>query len=144
VLSVVRRYIPIAYVSIRQHTSAYVSIRQHTSAYVSILQHQYTSAYVSIRQHTSAYVSIRAYIPNRQPPVLAAHPPPLPFITIPSILGVGVVLGAYREVCSVAASAYVSIRQHTQVRIEVCSVAASAYVSIRQHTSAYVGAYRGV
>ncbi len=29
---------PIAYVSIRQHTSAYVSIRQHTSAYVSIRQ----------------------------------------------------------------------------------------------------------
>jgi hypothetical protein len=30
---------PVAYASIRQHTSAYVSIRLHTSAYASIRQH---------------------------------------------------------------------------------------------------------
>ena len=78
---------PLAYVSIRLHTSAYVNVcctpaslvffspvRQHTSAYVSIRQRmpesrparfcwgrqKRTSAYVSIRvEHTSAYVSIR-------------------------------------------------------------------------------------
>jgi hypothetical protein len=46
---------PVAYVSIRQHTSAYVSIRQHTAAYVSIrvlFRVQHSSAYVSIREHT--------------------------------------------------------------------------------------------
>jgi hypothetical protein len=70
---------PIAYVSLRQHTSGHVSkrqpllsssspvltlchvagITQHTSAYV-ITRPQHTSAYVSTRpQHTSAYVSTR-------------------------------------------------------------------------------------
>ncbi len=94
-----------AYVSIRQHTSAYDSIRQHASTCVSIRQHmsrQHPSAYISIRPHTSAYVSyqyIRIYLSLS-----------LQWKCFP---------------CS-AASAYVSIRQHT-----------SAYVSIRQHTSAY-------
>ncbi len=104
-----------------QHTSAYVSIRQHTSAYVSI-------RYVSICQHTSAYVSIRQMTTCEKGSRMCSACSG----SISSFSKAAVKQQYLQRLhqfvrTSVAAAAYVSIRQHT-----------SAYVSIRQHTSAYV------
>jgi hypothetical protein len=86
-----------------------VSIRPHASASASILQN--TSACASMRQHTCEALQ-RAFMCSRTAG-----------LSTPSTDSTCSGEGSER----VAASAYVSIRQHT-----------SAYVSIRQHTSAYV------
>jgi hypothetical protein len=131
------RYVYMAYVSIRQHTSAYVSIRQHTCirgqpptavnpiryvylAYVSIRQH--TSAYVGIRQHTSAYVSIRAYEGSptavRKPDPLCNYtppPPPPPTHTCSRLKSCATTV----KLTSLYTSVYVSIHQHPSASVSI-------------------------
>jgi hypothetical protein len=88
------------------------SLRQHTSAYKSI--RDCPSSLYSLRQHTSAYARIRQHTRLSQQPAWLVR----------------------RKQCSIATSAYVSIRQHTSSYV-IIRQQTPACVSICQHTPAY-------